>query len=211
MKFIILTSFGLLVLSACSFFGFRSGYGQPSYNVVDRVGENLEVRRYAPRLAAEARVDASDEKSGRDSAFRLLFDYISGENSGATEIAMTTPVESSQDSRKIAMTTPVETSNEGDDHVMRFFLPSDFTWETAPQPTDTRVELIEVPEQLLAVVRFSGARDENAVNSKKTELLQALGATQWKPMSEPTSFFYDPPWTLPFLRRNEVAVTVIKN
>lgn len=91
---------------------------------------------------------------------------------------------------------------------MRFFLPSEFTLENVPQPTDPRVRIIEVPEQFLAVLRFRGSRDDEMVRAKKDQLLGALRATSWQAASEPVALFYDPPWTLPFLRRNEVAVAV---
>lgn len=209
MKRVLTIVLGSLLLTGCSLFGFRSGYEQPHYDVIDRAGENLEVRLYASRLAAEARIVASRKEDGRNATFRLLFDYISGANSGEAGIDMTAPVETTEASRKIAMTTPVETSSETDGRVtMRFFLPSEFTLENVPQPTDPRVRIIEVPEQILAVLRFSGSRDDEMVRAKKEQLLGALRGTKWQAASEPVALFYDPPWTLPFLRRNEVAVAV---
>lgn len=77
-----------LLLSACSVFGVRSGYEQASYEVIDRFGENTEVRRYPPQLVAEAGVTASDEKTGRNQAFRMLFHYISGANRSQAKVAI---------------------------------------------------------------------------------------------------------------------------
>jgi hypothetical protein len=89
----LLSAAGFVLLSGCSVVGVRSGYEQPAYTVVARVGENVEIRRYASRVAAEATVSASGPETGRSEAFRVLFDYISGANQGRSEVAMTTPVE----------------------------------------------------------------------------------------------------------------------
>ena len=200
---------GLVLLSGCSVFGVRSGYEQPAYTVLERIGESVEIRRYGPRLAAEATVAAGDAEAGRNEAFKILFDYISGANQGQSKVAMTTPVEVGSEAQKIAMTVPVETSasNHGR-YTMRFFLPGSYTKATAPEPTDARVQLIEVPAANVAVLRFSGSRDEATVATRKAELVKTLAASAWSATGTPTALFYDPPWTLPFLRRNEVAVAV---
>ena len=123
---------------------------------------------------------------------------------------MTAPVETAEASRKIAMTVPVETgAGEAGMVVMRFFLPAAFDAESAPEPLDPRVTVVELPAQTVAAVRFTGFRGEERVAAKKKSLLARLGATVWTPSGEPVAYFYDPPWTLPFLRRNEVAVPVV--
>lgn len=198
-----------LLSAGCSVFGGRSGYEQPPYEVVEQINDAVEIRRYAPRLAAEAVVEASDERAGRNEAFRTLFDYISGANAGQAKVAMTTPVSVGKASEKIAMTTPVETRTPGEGrYAMRFFLPAQFTPETAPRPTDGRVRIVEVPAETVAVVRYSGLRDAGEFARQRAALMQALSTTAWKPAGEAVGLFYDPPWTLPFLRRNEIAVGV---
>ncbi len=202
---------GLVLLSGCSVFGVRSGYEQPAYTVLERIGETVEIRRYGPRLAAEATVEAGNPEAGRNEAFRILFDYISGANQGQSEIAMTSPVEVGSEAEKIAMTVPVETgASDNGRYLMRFFLPGSYTTTTAtaPEPTDPRVQIVEVPEAALAVLRFSGSRDAERVETRKGELIKALNGSAWSATGTPTALFYDPPWTLPFLRRNEVAITV---
>jgi hypothetical protein len=199
-----------LLLAGCSVFGVRSGTEEPPYELVARIGDDIEIRRYAPRLAAEAEVEAASEEAGRNAAFRPLFDYISGANRGAEKIAMTAPVAiDDAGGRKIAMTAPVATAPSGDGrYAMRFFLPASLTPQTAPQPTDPRVRVIEVPAELLAVLRFSGGASTSALDRRKAELLARLQGSDWRPAGDPISYLYDPPWTLPFLRRNEVAVPV---
>lgn len=198
-----------LLLTGCSVFGVRSAYEQAVFVVVERLSDTVEVRRYAPQLVAETTVSASDRDSGRNAAFRLLFDYISGANRAQTKVAMTTPVETAESSQVLAMTTPVEAAPAASGGTtMRFFLPAEFTAETAPQPTDPRVRVMVVPERTLAVVRFSGSTGADNVNRHTRALMASLDGTSWRAVGEPTAMFYDPPWTLPFLRRNEVAIPV---
>lgn len=202
-------SLWLLVLSGCSLLGIRSGYEQPTYGVVERLTPSVEIRRYGPRLAAETTVEAPEAEAGRNAAFRLLAAYIFGANRAKGEIAMTAPVEVQSGTRTIAMTSPVETVSGGSGrYTMRFFLPARLSLATAPEPVDPRVRLLEVPEQTLAALRFSGSRTEVRLNEEAGALLVALEGSPWKPTGEPVSLLYDPPWTLPFLRRNEVAVPV---
>jgi hypothetical protein len=196
------------LVAGCTLFGVRSGYEQPPYETVDTAG-TVEIRRYGPRLVAQTIVAADDEMSARNAAFRILAAYIFGDNVAKDDIAMTTPVAVEQQATKIDMTTPVETAAvDGDRYAMRFFLPSSLTLETAPAPTDPRVQLAVVPENTLAVLRFSGSRRPSAVAERSEELLGVLADSKWRPVGRPVTLFYDPPWTLSFLRRNEVAVSV---
>jgi hypothetical protein len=196
------------LLAGCTLFGVRSGYEQPPYETVDTVGV-VEIRSYAPRLVAQTVVEADDEMTARNAAFRILAAYIFGDNIAKDDIAMTTPVAVEQQSTKIDMTTPVETAAvDGNRYAMRFFLPSSLTLETAPAPSDPRVQLAVVPENTLAVLRFSGSRRPSAVAGRSEDLLRVLADSKWQPVGRPFTLFYDPPWTLWFLRRNEVAVSV---
>lgn len=206
---IVSIALGSLVLAGCSVFGVRSGTEQPGYEVVERLGETVELRRYGERLAAEVIVASDPDGEGRNAAFGVLFDYISGANRSRTQIAMTAPVETDAAPEKIAMTAPVATARtENQETSMRFFLPASYTLETAPEPTDSRVRLVVLPPQTVATLRYSGSRAEQRVAERQAELLAALKTSGWQPTAVPVSFFYDPPWTLPFLRRNEVAVPV---
>jgi hypothetical protein len=209
MKQVLIVIAMSIATAGCSVFGVRSGYEQPTYEVVEPVADQIEIRRYAPRLAAEATVEAVEYEEGQSAAFRLLFDYISGENRTQTEITMTAPVETSGEAQEIAMTAPVETTRAAGGQVqMRFFLPNEFDETTAPTPLDPRVRLIEVPEQMFAVSRFNGFAREETIATKNRELLQHLEGTRWRPSGPATVYSYDPPWTLPFFRRNEVVIPV---
>jgi hypothetical protein len=192
-------------------FGLRL-YEEPRYAVIGPLPGGGEVRRYDARLAAEVRLAGTLGKEGADRAFRLLFAYIAGANRGGTgeeKIAMTVPVEVTGRGETVAMTAPVETAAAADGTQMRFFLPARFTSDTAPQPSDPRVRLVAVPEETVAVVRFSGTPDEAEISRRRAALLAALEDSPWRAASDPVVLLYDAPFTLPFVRRNEVAVMVV--
>ena len=207
------TLLGSLLLGACSAFGIRSGTEEPRYATAERLGD-VEIRRYAPRLAAET-VVPGDAYSARGEGFRRLAGYIFGGNAGGRRIDMTAPVAqaSAGSGERIAMTAPVaqapatQASGEGG-WTVRFFLPAALT--DPPAPNDARVRIVPVPEETMAVLRFSGTATEAAVAERTKALLAALSGTAWRPAGEPVAWFYDPPWTLPPLRRNEVAVPVAR-
>jgi hypothetical protein len=211
---LIITLAASSLLAGCSVFGVRSDTETPAYEVVDRLGEDLEIRRYGARVAAEATVETDDDGDGRNKAFGLLFKYIQGANEGRREIAMTAPVETGERGTEISMTAPVETDVEASSSdkvrklTMRFLLPATYSYETAPIPSDPKVSLKPLPPETLAVLRFSGSRGQEAVDARLDELRRRLAETQWTAAGAAITMFYDPPWTLPFLRRNEVAVPV---
>ena len=187
--------------------GIRSGTEEPSYTVVDRIGA-VEIRRYGPRLAADTVANGSEEQA-RSAGFKRLADYIFGNNTATAKIAMTAPV--AQASERIAMTAPVAQAREASGQWrIRFFMPRNYTRETLPRPNDPAVVIVTVPEETYAVLRFSGSRSGPAVAREQGRLLKALDGSKWRVRGEPVGWFYDPPWTIPALRRNEVAVQVTR-
>ena len=215
----LMTRFTALVSSllagGCTVFGVRSGTPQPAYTVVGHVGA-VELRDYGQRLAADISAPGS-EIEARSAGFRRLAAYIFGANTrpggGSGSIAMTAPVEQkagqSSGGQQVAMTAPVAQARAGAaGWTIRFFLPADMTLASAPQPRDAAIRLVEVPGARMAVLRFSGTPGVEAVARQRARLLAALADSAWKPAGEPVAWFYDPPWTLPWLRRNEVAVLV---
>ncbi|MEM2125202.1 MAG: heme-binding protein [Candidatus Methanosuratincola sp.] len=164
---------------------------EPKYTVVKKSGE-IEIRRYPPIIVAKA--------EGAEDLFGLLFDYISGKNLQKKKVSMTAPVIS----EKIAMTAPVISDSTS----MSFVLPSSYTMETAPEPLDSRIRIVQVPARLLAVIRFSGRWSQSKFEEKSRELLGFLskeGITTRGPLF---TMLYNPPYTPWFLRRNEIAVEI---
>ncbi|MGU3432858.1 SOUL family heme-binding protein [Actinomycetes bacterium M1A6_2h] len=193
--------------AALGIVGVRVGTEEPPFTS-EKLTDTVEIRRYAPRIAAETTVEGAEEKA-RNDGFRILAGYIFGGNNGGGKIAMTAPVsQGSKGGQKIAMTAPVSRSGNENGWVIRFFMPSKWTMATLPKPDDDRVRLVEVPAETVAVLRFSGDRGRDAVAKRSAELLDTLRAKGIDADGEPTSWFYDPPWTVSFRRRNEVAVPV---
>ena len=192
--------------SVTSVVGLRFPYEQPHYVVVQDLGHSAEIRRYDPRLAIEATVDDPDHGKAASEAFSLLFRYITGANQRDQKIAMTTPVQTR--SERIAMTVPVQTASGNGQVAMRFFLPQAVAKAGAPAPQDPRLHLVQVPQTTIAALRYSGIPTQAERDQKAAQLQDILGKSAWKPRGEIFQLNYDPPFTIPFLRRNEVAVTV---
>lgn len=201
----LLAIFSFLGVTACSVVGIRAEE-EPKYRVIDHVG-TVEIREYAPRIAAETAA-SGDEYAARSEGFRRVAAYIFGGNHARQSIAMTAPVAVGK--QNIAMTAPVAQQRDAAGAwVIRFIMPSSYTMETLPAPDDARVKLVPLQVETFAVLRFTGSIAPEAIATQRAALLAALAASAWSTEGEPVVWFYDPPWTLPFLRRNEVAVPII--
>ena len=143
-------------------------------------------------------------------AFRTLFAYIEGANDGGRNIAMTAPVEQRTGGRSIAMTAPVETTIDGG-RSRHALLPAGRPRrrDRARRPTDPAVTIVELPATNVGGRRFTGWWSEAGLARRQAALIDALDGTDWVAAGPPVGWFYDPPWTIPFLRRNEVAVPVV--
>ncbi|MFY1599644.1 SOUL family heme-binding protein [Micromonospora sp. WMMD737] len=198
---------GQVVESALSIVGVRT-VEEPHY-IPRELTETVQIREYGPRIAAETTV-TGEKQSALSTGFRRLAGYIFGGNHRDAEIAMTAPVDqASTAGEDIAMTAPVAQTGGADGNwTVRFYMPSKWSMETLPAPDDEQVRLVKVPAETVAVLRFTGDRGPKAIADRTTELLKALSDNGIEPAGEPTAWFYDPPWTLPFVRRNEVAVAI---
>jgi effector-binding domain-containing protein len=190
---------------ACSVVGIRTTK-EPEYRVVLADG-NREIREYAAYLVARTEVRGEYDASGSE-AFRRLFDYISGNNVNSREISMTSPVLQEPEGTEIAMTAPVMQHREEEVWWMDFVMPAHFTRETTPQPQDERVKIVEIPAQTVAVIRYSGLVSTDEMLKKAQELEKWLSNQPYRSISRARSARYDPPFTLPFFRRNEVHLVV---
>lgn len=160
---------------------------QPAYEVERRIGD-LEIRRYAPRVEARTWIEAPFREA-LDQGFRRLAGYIFGGNGGDEHIAMTTPVSSSR-------------ADGG--RVVTFTMPPGMALADLPRPDDPKVELREVPERRVAVLRFRGRYRADEVEAQARRLRELAAEAGLPAMGEPMFAGYDPPMTLPLLRRVEV-------
>jgi hypothetical protein len=201
---------GQIIDGAGSVVGYRNRVREPDHSA-ERLTRTVEIRRYGARTAAETTV-AADEAAARNTGFRRLARYIFGANHADEKIAMTAPVSqqsSTKQGEKIAMTVPVSQASAGDgEWVIRFFMPADESLESLPKPDDAEVRLVNVPPQTIAVRRFTGSPTRRAVAAQTAELMNTLRDIGFEAVDTPAAWFYDPPWTVPALRRNEIAVPV---
>ena len=166
---------------------------QAPYRVVESHG-NIELRDYPPMIIAETEV-TGDRKQAVQSGFRAIAGYIFGGN---------------QSAEKIAMTAPVLQGVTGDHWKVRFVMPSGKSMTNLPKPDNPRVNLLELPAGRFAVIRFSGTVGDESLKKNADQLLEFMRSRQFNSIGMPVYAFYNPPWTLPFLRRNEVMMEVIK-
>jgi len=170
----------------------------------------FEIREYQPKLIAQVLVNGTFD-SASSKGFRLLADFIFGNNKtneGSKKIDMTAPVVSRDAAEKIDMTAPVISEETEKGWYVSFNMPKQFTKETLPVPNNPEVKIIEVPSEKYAVITFSGLVREK----KYAEMLNLLNEEMKKRNIDPKGAAilarYNPPWTLPFLRRNELMFRI---
>lgn len=179
---------------------------EPAYEVLQKIGNDIEVRQYAPYVVAEVVIEADADEAG-NLAFPILAGYIFGKNQGQKEFAMTAPVTQTAAPTRLDMTAPVTQAaapGAAGSHVVQFVLPKGVTLESAPQPLDARVKLREVPASRIAAIRYSGFWSESNYNEHLELLRAALKSSDLTPTGEPVFSRYNPPFMPWFLRRNEI-------
>ena len=182
-----------------------SNVEKPDYKIIQSE-QNIEIRQYEPMIIAEVEVDGKREDAIRE-GFRLIADYIFGNNTVQRDIAMTAPVQQ-QESQKIAMTAPVQQQSTGRSWQISFVMPSKYSMETLPQPKNDRVRLKEIMTKKFVVIKFSGTNSNENVTEHENQLMNYIEANQIKIIDSPKYAFYNAPWTLPFMRRNEVMIEI---
>lgn len=225
MKIKAFFSFSVLLLIS----GVAMATEEPNYTILMH-HEDIELRRYDEQLVAQTWVTGSQDTASRQ-GFKILADYIFGNNtrsknagndeSGSSKINMTAPVmmqpqnnsddESSNKNKssKIAMTAPVmmqKTDKADKQWRMQFIMPSHYTMQTLPKPNNSAITIIELPVKTYAVIKFSGLAGMQKVEDKTQELQKWMQSQELKAKSIPELARYNPPWTLPFMRRNEIMI-----
>lgn len=196
----------IFLLGGCSMFGYNAGTKEPPYNTLMQDGD-YELREYPSIVMVTAFTKGSFSESQRQS-FGKLFDYISGKNISKKSIPMTAPVLMEPIAEKISMTAPVLMEDKGEGWAMSFVLPETYTLQTAPQPADKNLRLEERKNVKYAVIRFSGLFKEGRMSKKSKDLQSWMLKNNLKSLGPALRAGYNPPWTLPPLRRNEILIPI---
>lgn len=205
------THIGLLMIqifaTGCTVFGVRT-VEEPAYKVISHE-KNKEIREYEPSIVATTSVNG-DYKNAHNEGFRILAAYIFGQNKTNIDIAMTAPVTQEPTSESIAMTAPVTQTEQDGNWIMSFTMPSKFqTIKDLPTPIDDRVVLSKLPGGTYASISYTWFADFNKNKEMAKNLLEWLDKNpEYEAVSKPFYAGYNPPWTLPFLRHNEMIVRI---
>ena len=173
---------------------------EPEYKVIQEEESNntlFQVRDYSTLVIAETTVENQDFDEVASIGFKRLGGYIFGENKKEEEIKMTAPVLLNQNSEKKSWK-------------MTFILPKEYSLEKAPPPKDQKVLIKTVKEKRFAVAQFNGFLSESNFNEHTNKLLEWMKEKNYQPLSGPILAGYNPPWTPPFFRRNEVFIEITK-
>jgi hypothetical protein len=166
---------------------------EPAYVVERRTGE-LEIRHYAARVEAHTRLTVPDFETAIDEGFRRLASYIFGGNDAKQSIAMMTPV----------ITTPRAST-----HSVAFVMPPDRTLASLPAPADKRVRVVEMPARRIAAMRFHGRYTDRVMLEQTRRLHELVAAADLETRGQPMFAGFDPPSTLPWLRRTEMWIELM--
>ena len=203
----VITIISLAIWIAWSLYAIKS-LEEPKYTIISKK-TSYELRQYSDYIVAEVEV-SWNQNDALNNWFRLLAWYIFGWNKASNSIAMTAPVsETELESTQIAMTVPVsETQTSANKRIVQFSMPSKYTLDSLPEPNDSRVQLKEIPWYKAAVLSYTWYATEKRVASKKEKLKKLLKENNIEIIWEMTSAQYNPPFSFPLLRRNEMIVRV---
>ena len=182
---------------------------EPDFTLIYKE-KSFEIREYAPRIIAQVKINGNfDEASS--TGFRSLADFIFGNNSINNEsekISMTAPVITEPTSKKIPMTAPVLAEEEENQWFISFVMPKEYSLQTLPKPNNSEITLTNLPKEKFAVIIFSGLVRESSYDEKIILLNNFIKKQKLKTLGSVQIARYNPPWTLPFFRRNELMIKV---
>ena len=258
---IITVIIGIVLIGAVAAGPIMSNVATPTYEVTTSEG-NIEIRRYKPMIIAEVQIDGQRKDTIGD-GFRLLADYIFGNNTVRQDIAMTAPVQQQQSTKiamtapvqqqqstkiamtapvqqrqstkiamtapvqqqqstkiamtapvqqqqstKIAMTAPVQQQSSGNSWKISFVMPAEYSIETLPKPLNEHITLNEVPAKQFVVITFTGTNSDKNMEEHEEKLMAYIQSKNLPVTGTPKYAFYNPPWTLPLMRRNEIMIEI---
>ena len=205
MRYLFLAS----IIFSNIFFNPAMATEEPEFKLISEEAE-FQIREYDPKIIAQVEVEGDfDEASSM--GFKLLADYIFGNNlldGTSKKISMTTPVEMTPLAENLLMTSSVMDDQVNNKWSINFVMPQEFSLDTLPKPNNSQVNIIEVPKEKYAVIVFSGLVRESSYAEKAELLSNYLEENSFKQQGAIKIARYNPPWTLPFFRRNELMVRI---
>lgn len=205
MRYLFFTSFFFINI----FFNPAMATEEPEFKLILEEGE-FQIREYEPKIIAQVMIDGGfDEASSK--GFKLLADYIFGNNileGDSQKISMTAPVEMSPLAENLLMTSSIMDDDINNKWSINFVMPKEYTLDTLPMPNNSEVKIIKVPSEKYAVIVFSGLVRESSYAEKSELLSNYIKANNFMPQGNIKIARYNPPWTLPFFRRNELMVKI---
>lgn len=193
---------------------------EPHYSVLYKQ-DNFEVREYPPMLIAKTIIKGDMSEASRK-GFQIIADYIFGNNQSSnteetTKISMTAPVSISPDVIQ-SIHTPVtikptliaEHFDNAQIWQVSFVMPSEYNLQTIPKPNNPSIQLIELPTRYLVINRYSGLNTNEKITAKIDELSKWAHEHAFVVIGEAQLARYNPPWTLPMFRRNEIFIEINK-
>ena len=202
----ILVFMGMIFIAGLMIGPVMSDVETPSYRIVQSQ-KDIEIRHYEPMIVANVKV-AGDRENTLRKGFQLLADYIFGNNTVVQEISMTAPVQQ-QKYKKISMTAPVQQQAMDTSWEVSFVMPSGYNMVTLPRPNNDSVVIEEIPSEKFVVIIFSGASSNENVEKYERKLMSYVVRNNILVIGTPKYAFYNPPWTLPQMRRNEIMMKIL--
>lgn len=203
-----------LVLQGCSVVGKSSVEIAPYRVLKSAPDRQIELRQYEQLILVTAPLGQNIYES-RNSAFGMLFDYISGANIQQSKIEMTAPVlmqnNPQSTGEKIPMTAPVFMQQNEGTATMSFVLPHGFQLETAPRPSNENLQLSKLMDYTVAAITFRGMLKQNNIEKHEKKLREWIQSENYSVTGDAQVAGYNPPFTIPALRRNEVLIPIKKH
>jgi DNA gyrase inhibitor GyrI len=172
-------------------------YEEPQYTVVTTY-DDFELRQYEPYVVAEIRTTGDFDEIGNQ-AFRKLFRFISEDDRPQGKISMTVPV----------IQQPLPEESDQKSYRFAFVMPAAYKLEDLPKPDDATIEIKNIPARLLVARRYSGTWSQERYRKNEKILTEATIKAGLTPVGKPIFARYNAPFSLWFLRRNEVLIEVV--
>ena len=166
-------------------------YYEPYFEVI-QTDSDIEIRQYSENIIAKTSLRDGDIGQN-NSMFRILADYIFGNN---------------LERKQIPMTTPVVTKYNDNNYEMIFFMLDSKEIKHLPKPLNKNVILEKFSLNKVVAIKFSWWASENNIAKHDRILRKYIDENNLEVISDLIVAQYDPPFTLPNYRRNELMYQI---